>query len=160
MHRGGRGMILHGPGEGELIEARGNRILIKVANAGQLVCEYSAAPHFPGPPLHVHPGFDETFLLLEGRIEVTAGDRLVELTPGGSAHISGSVPHTFRNPGGERARFLLVCCPGGFEHYFRAVANGDEETIAAITERFGYATVEQPAEMSPLHPIEAGKRPR
>jgi mannose-6-phosphate isomerase-like protein (cupin superfamily) len=130
------------PGEGELIEVAGNRIRIMVASPSQLVCDYSAAPHFPGPPLHVHPGFDETYLVLEGRLLVTVGDERRELVPGAAAYVSGTVPHTFGNPTGERARFLSICSPGGFEHFFRAVATGDPEAVAVISERFGYRAVE------------------
>lgn len=129
-------------GEGELIEAAGNRIRILAASASQLVCDYSAAPHFPGPPLHVHPGFDETYLVLEGRLQLTVARDRQELAPGAAAYIAGSVPHTFSNPSEERARFLSICSPGGFEHYFRAVAAGDRQAIAEISARFGYAAVE------------------
>lgn len=127
---------------GELIEVAGNRITIKVASASQLVCDYVAAPHFAGPPLHVHPGFDESYLVLEGRLEVIVGDERVELAPGALAYVNGSVPHTFRNPTGEHARFLSICSPGGFEHFFRALAAGDQEAIAAASDRFGYKAVE------------------
>jgi mannose-6-phosphate isomerase-like protein (cupin superfamily) len=129
------------PGEGELIEVAGNRIRIIVASPSQLVCDYSAAPHFPGPPLHVHPGFDETYLVLEGRLQVTVGDEHRELEPGAAAYVSGSVPHTFGNPRGERVRFLSICSPGGFENFFRAVAAGDQQALAEISERFGYEPV-------------------
>jgi mannose-6-phosphate isomerase-like protein (cupin superfamily) len=93
----------------------------------------------------VHPGFDETLIVVDGRLQVRVRDQLVELTPGASVHVSGNVPHTFANGGSEAARFLLVCSPGGFEYYFRAVAAGDEAAIAAISERFGYAAVAQVA---------------
>jgi mannose-6-phosphate isomerase-like protein (cupin superfamily) len=130
------------PGEGEVIEARGSRVVVKVATPGQLVCEYSAPGHFPGPPLHVHPGFDETFMLIDGRLEIQMREQLVVLTPGAVAFVSGNVPHTFRNPDDDRSRFLLICSPGGFEHYFRAIAAGDEESAASISERFGYRAVD------------------
>ena len=52
--------VLLAPGEGELIEAAGNRIRIIAASPSQLVCDYGAAPHFAGPPLHVHPGVPAT----------------------------------------------------------------------------------------------------
>lgn len=131
-------------GEGEVIDVAGNRIRILVASTSQLVCDYAAAAHFPGPPLHVHPGFDETYLVLEGRLEVTVRDERRELEPGAAAYVSGSVPHTFANPTGERVRFLSVCSPGGFEHFFRAVAAGDGPAIAEISKRFGYEAVEIP----------------
>ena len=136
------GHALVAPGEGELIQAAGNRIRIKVASPSQLVCDYSAAPGFPGPPLHIHPGFDETYLVLEGRLEVIVGERSSELLPGAVAYVSGSVPHTFRNPHDERARFLSICSPGGFEHFFRAVAAADGKAIAEVSERFGYKAVD------------------
>ena len=129
-------------GEGELIEVAGNRIRILVASASQLVCDYSAEPRFPGPPLHIHPGFDETYLVLEGRLQVTLrGERHI-LNPGGTAYVSGAVPHTFANPTDEPLRFLSFCSPGGFEEFFRAVAAGDAAAIAAVSGRFGYETVE------------------
>ena len=136
------GHTLLSDGEGELIEVAGNRIRIMVARPGQLVCDYSAAPNFPGPPLHVHPGFDETYLVLEGRLEVVIGEQQSQLTPGAAAYVSGLVPHTFRNPHGEPVRFLSICSPGGFEHFFRAVAKGDRDAIAEVSERFGYRAVE------------------
>ena len=130
------------PGDGELIEVAGNRIRIMVATPSQLVCDYSAAPRFSGPPLHIHPGFDETYLVLEGRLGLTVESEHRELTPGACAYISGSVPHTFANPADERVRFLSFCTPGGFEDFFRAVATGDDEAIAGISARFGYEAVE------------------
>ena len=141
-HNGHPGLINT---DADVIEARGNRIVIKVASASQFVGEYSAPEHFAGPPLHVHPGFDETFVVLDGRLEVTVRDEPMELTAGAAAHVSGNVPHTFRNPTGSRVRFLLICTPGGFEDYFRGLAAGDEKMIAAVSERFGYAPVDDGA---------------
>jgi mannose-6-phosphate isomerase-like protein (cupin superfamily) len=129
-------------GNGELIEVAGNRIRIITASTSQLVCDYSAAPLFAGPPLHVHPGFDETYLVLEGRLQVTERDQSRELEPGMAAYVAGLVPHTFANPTAERVRFLSICSPGGFEHFFRAVAAGDGAAIAEVSERFGYRAVE------------------
>src|SRR5438270_4909390 len=130
--------VLLEPEEGELIEVAGNRIRIIAASAGQLVCDYSAAPEFAGPPLHVHPGFDETYFVLEGVLEVVVGEERHELVAGGAAYVSGSTPHTFANPTGTRTRFLSVCSPGGFEDFFRAMAAGDRAAIAEVSERFGY----------------------
>lgn len=141
MNTNGNGHALLAPGEGEVLEARGNRLVIKVAMPSQLLVDYTAPPRFDGPPLHIHPGFDETFLLLEGRLEVTVRDEPAELTPGATAYVSGNVPHTFRNPADEPARFLLVCSPGGMEHYFRGIATGDDELVAAASERVGYRPV-------------------
>jgi mannose-6-phosphate isomerase-like protein (cupin superfamily) len=143
MNASRNGHALLGPGEGEVIEAGGTRVVIKAASPSQLVCEYGAPGNFPGQPLHVHPGFDETFMVLEGRLELTVREERSELTAGATAYVGGCVPHTFRNPDAEPARYLIVCSPGGFEHYFRAVATGDEEMMAAICERFGYRELQR-----------------
>lgn len=145
MRANGNTYALLRPGEGEVIEIGENRVVVKVANAGQLVCEYTAPARFPGPPLHVHPGFDETFFVLHGQIEIVVAEHTRVLGPGSTAFVKGSVPHTFSNPGDERARFLVVCAPGGFEHYFRALAAGDADMISAISERFGYRPLEHAA---------------
>jgi len=135
------GHVVTPPDQEEVLEAGGSRLTVKVATASQFVCEYSAPSEFAGPPLHVHPGFDETFLVLEGRLEVMVRTERVELTAGGTAYVSGNVPHTFSNPHGQRARFLLVCTPGGMEHYFRGIATGNAALVAAAAERFGYRAV-------------------
>jgi mannose-6-phosphate isomerase-like protein (cupin superfamily) len=137
--------VLRAPGEGEVIEVGGNRIRIMVASASQLVCDYRAAPHFAGPPLHVHPGFDETYVVLEGQLGVSVGDEHHDLTPGATVYVSGSVPHTFDNPTGESVRFLSICSPGGFEDFFRAVAAGDGSVIEEVSRRFGYAPADAAA---------------
>jgi len=129
------------PDEEEVLEAAGHRLIVKVVTPSQFVCDYTCPPRFAGPPLHLHPGFDETFLVLEGRLEVTLRDEQVALTPGGTAVVSGAVPHTFSNPDDDRARFLLICTPGGFEDYFRGIATGNAALVAAAAERAGYRTV-------------------
>ena len=127
------------PGAGELIEARGNRIVVKSALPTHTVCDYTAPAGFPGPPLHVHPGLDETFLVLDGTLTVRVGDAIHELGPGETAVVPGAVAHTFANGGDDPVRFLVVSSPGGFEDYFRAVAAGDDETAQAVVARYGYA---------------------
>lgn len=86
-------------------------------------------------------GFDETFLVVGGEIEMTVRERVVRLGPGASAYVSGGTPHTFCNPGPEPVRFIVFCSPGGWEEFFRAVAAGDADTITAVSKRFGYGEV-------------------
>lgn len=132
------------PGDGELITARGSRVRVLAAAPRASVFDYTAPPGFPGPPLHVHPGFDEVFVVLEGRLAMRVGDEAHELGPGGSAYVPGDAPHTFANPSGAPVRFLVTCSPGGFEDYFRAIAAGDTAAAAAAGDRMGYAPVPSP----------------
>jgi mannose-6-phosphate isomerase-like protein (cupin superfamily) len=126
------------PGEGETIEARGNKIVFKAIGERQFVADYTAPAGFAGPPLHVHPGFDETFIVLDGTLTMRLGEDVHRLGPGGSAYVAGDVPHTFANEEVEPVNFLVLCAPGGFERYFRAVAAGEDEAIAAAAAEFGY----------------------
>ena len=79
-------------------------------------------PDFAGPPLHVHPGFDEAFYVLEGRLTFQLADRLWTAGAGEAAFAPRGVPHTFANLSGEAARTLVICSPAGFERYFDRLA--------------------------------------
>jgi quercetin dioxygenase-like cupin family protein len=59
-----------------------------------------------GPELHHHP-YDETFVILEGHVEVRVGDETVDGGPGDIVIGPPGVPHAFTNLGPGRAR--LVC---------------------------------------------------
>src|SRR5947209_1061131 len=77
---------------------------------------------FPGPALHIHPDFDETFYMLGGSLAFRVGDDTREGGPGTVAHIPRGAPHTFANPSEEPAHFLVIVTPAGFEAYFEALA--------------------------------------
>jgi mannose-6-phosphate isomerase-like protein (cupin superfamily) len=127
------------PDEGEEINVRGVRILLKAVAPRVTVADYTAPPGFPGPPLHIHTEFDEVFLVLSGTLTMRVGEDVHEIEPGGTAFVAGSTPHTFANAGGDPLRFVAICAPGGFEDYFRALEAGDEDGVTAAAERAGYA---------------------
>ena len=59
-----------------------------------------------GPRLHHHP-YDETFVILEGRVRVTVGDEVLDGGPGDIDIGPAGMPHGFTNTGPDPAR--LVC---------------------------------------------------
>ena len=83
--------------------------------------EHVVPAGFPGPALHVHPGFAETFYVIEGEIAVRVGDEAREAGPGTVAVVPRGTPHTFANPSDAPARMLVLVTPGGFERYFEAL---------------------------------------
>jgi mannose-6-phosphate isomerase-like protein (cupin superfamily) len=85
---------------------------------------------FPGPALHVHPDFDETFYVAEGTLAFRVGDRAYDAGPGTVAFIPRGTPHTFANPTPEPVRTFVLVNPGGFERYF-------EELIALVSRAGG-----------------------
>jgi len=131
-------LVLH-PGEGEVIEVLGNRLVIKAAAPRVTLVDYTAPPGFAGPPLHVHSGFDEIFVVLEGTLTTRVGDETHEIRPWGTVFVAGDTPHTFTNATGDPLRVLVICAPGGFEDYFRGLAAGDEDAAGRASARAGYA---------------------
>jgi mannose-6-phosphate isomerase-like protein (cupin superfamily) len=121
------------------IVVRGNPIVVLAASSRVSAFDYTAPVGFAGPPLHVHPGFDELFTMLQGTLTLRIEDDVTELGPGQSAYVAGTVAHTFANAGAEPARFVVSCTPGGWEDYFQAVADGDDAAAQAAGDRFGYA---------------------
>jgi quercetin dioxygenase-like cupin family protein len=71
------------------------------------------------PPLHVDHGNDETVYLLAGRMTWFVGELRLDLDQGQAAFIARGVPHAYRIES-ERARWLVINNPAGFERFVRA----------------------------------------
>lgn len=79
--------------------------------------------HIPpsgGPPPHRHD-FEETFILLEGEIEVTFRGEKTTVKAGETIHIPANAPHQFHNVSTSSVRLLCICSPAGQEEFFREV---------------------------------------
>jgi quercetin dioxygenase-like cupin family protein len=74
-------------------------------------------PRHASPPLHTHPQ-DESYIVLDGRLTVKAGDERFQLEPGGTAVVPMGVPHTFRVDS-ETARVLVLSTPAGLDRFIR-----------------------------------------
>ena len=70
-------------------------------------------PHGASPPRHTHPQ-DESYVVLEGRLTIVAGDKRFTLDEGGAAVVPMGVPHTFRVDS-DTARVLVLSTPSGLE---------------------------------------------
>jgi quercetin dioxygenase-like cupin family protein len=74
--------------------------------------------------LHRHP-YQEVFYVLDGELEFTglSGGRQVTFRAGArsTVHAAPGVAHSYRNTGGEPARFLAIMQPGGAEAFFAEV---------------------------------------
>jgi quercetin dioxygenase-like cupin family protein len=119
---------------GEHLAVGGGRLRIALAgedSGGSLaLLEYEVPAGFPGPPLHVHPDFDEVFVVLEGTLWLRTGDEAVAAEAGAVAYVAGDEPHTFANPSEQAVRMLVALLPAGFERFFREVAAAGERAIA------------------------------
>jgi quercetin dioxygenase-like cupin family protein len=127
---------------------RGMRMLLDSAATGGalavLVCEAPQAS--PGPPLHVHPASDETFLVLEGALLLHADGQTHTVAAGGSLFVPRGTPHTFATGTDLPARFVAIHTPGGFEQMHRDVHAAEAEAgralaleeIIAIAQRYDW----------------------
>ncbi|RZJ70517.1 cupin domain-containing protein [Flavobacterium sp.] len=76
-----------------------------------------------GPNPHKHPGFEETFLVLEGEVEFTSENGKSIARKGDLVRIPKGGPiHCFKNKSGESAKLLCTVVPAGLDEFFRKAA--------------------------------------
>ena len=110
--------IVSRPGEGEMHpRADGYRLIrADLEHIGAIEMEFDET--LVVPP-HTHDDHTDSFLVLEGEVEFTAGDETVVLGPGGFISSPPGARHGFRSAGG-RAKVLNLHTPGaGFIDGFR-----------------------------------------
>jgi mannose-6-phosphate isomerase-like protein (cupin superfamily) len=98
-------------------------VLVSSEQTGGTSC---ILPAFASPgndvPLHVHRFEDEIFIVESGELEVNRGGEVIRLRKGDLAYLPKNIPHAPRVVGSERAQVLVICVPGGFDHYVAACA--------------------------------------
>src|SRR4051794_9028862 len=107
-------------GEGQQLWFLGTLATIRVpgeAVDGRFALIEFRFPQHASPPLHTHPQ-DESYVILEGRLTIVAGDRRFDLGPGGTGVVPMGVAHTFRVDS-ETARVLVLSTPAGLERMIR-----------------------------------------
>jgi quercetin dioxygenase-like cupin family protein len=107
-------------GEGERLWFVGTLATIRVpgeAVDGRFALIEFLFPHGASPPRHTHPQ-DESYVVLEGRVTVQAGDERFELEPAGVGVVPKGVEHTFRVDS-DTARVLVLSTPAGLERFVR-----------------------------------------
>ena len=89
-------------------------------NGAYFVMEGLVPPN-AGPPPHIHHNQDETFYVVEGKLEIKLGDRVFEATAGDFVHVSKGTPHAFANRSQNSAKMILTFVPAGdIEQFFRS----------------------------------------
>jgi quercetin dioxygenase-like cupin family protein len=72
----------------------------------------------PGPHRH---DFEETFIVLEGEIEVTFRGSKSTVRAGETVNVPSNAPHQFHNAFSKPARMICICSPAGNERFFAEV---------------------------------------
>ena len=107
-------------GDGERLWFLGTLATIKVpgdASGGRFALIEFLFPRHASPPLHSHPQ-DESYIVLEGRLTIQAGEQRFELEAGAAAVVPMGVAHTFRVDS-ETALVLVLSTPAGLERMVR-----------------------------------------
>ena len=108
------------PGEGERLWFLGTLATIRVAGGavdGRFALIEFLFPRHASPPRHTHPQ-DESYVVLEGRLTIEAGEERFVLEDGGVGVVPIGVPHTFRVDS-DGARVLVLSTPAGIEEMVR-----------------------------------------
>lgn len=114
--------IVAGRDEGEAIWAFGGLATIKASaesTGGDVAVIEQLAPLGAGSPLHVHHREHEWFFVIEGELTFWVGGETTVAPAGTFVFGPKGIPHTFM-VSSERARFLLVAEPAGFDQFMRA----------------------------------------
>nr|WP_067053842.1 cupin domain-containing protein [Mucilaginibacter sp. L294] len=149
-------LVATSPDDGDNLSVAGGiyRILVsgKQTNGGFAVIEMSV-PAGGGPGPHAHAGFQESFYVIEGEVEVKTEETTFTATKGAFVNIPlGGMVHCFKNRSNNLAKLLCTVVPAGLEEMFLEIGKPvkagefiapqpmDEETIkkfTAIAERHG-----------------------
>lgn len=140
--------IVLAPGEGNHLIIGNSEITFKIVGAdthGHLgLFENLIQPGGTTPELHIHRQMEEMFYVLEGKVEIQVGERIVQGQPGAFVLVPRNTPHTFFNRGTKPAKLLIMFCPAGErEKYFEGLAellkegnNPSREALIDLMRRF------------------------
>jgi mannose-6-phosphate isomerase-like protein (cupin superfamily) len=118
-------------------------IHVDAASTGGALGVIEEVPPLADTPLHVHTSEDELFYALEGEHVIQVGDEEHRIGPGETAFGPLGVPHAQRRVVPGEGRILIAVTPGGFEGFFRELADADRagrlgpDAYAAASQRFG-----------------------
>jgi len=73
-----------------------------------------------GPPPHRHD-FEETFIIIEGKLDATFRGNKIVVRAGDTVNIPSNAPHQFHNSSDKSVRMLCLCSPAGLENFFMQV---------------------------------------
>lgn len=105
------------------------KVLSKDTEGDLAVMTSSNNPKSTGPPLHIHPDFDEMFYVTKGEVKFKVGDEIFLLKVGDSMFIPRNVPHCFTIVSESPATFLIIAQPAAkLEDFFRSYSKMEKIT--------------------------------
>jgi mannose-6-phosphate isomerase-like protein (cupin superfamily) len=134
-----------GGDEGERLVLGDVTILVRVGAeaGGGAFSLFEEVPPMVDTPRHVHANEDELFYVLEGEHVFQVGEEEFRVGPGGLAFGPRGVPHSQRRVIPGDGRLLVLTVPGGFDGFFRDLAEAHAEgrlgpeAYRSASEKFG-----------------------
>jgi mannose-6-phosphate isomerase-like protein (cupin superfamily) len=118
-------------------------IRVSAEDSGGAMTVLEEVPPMVDTPLHVHSREDELFYIVEGEHLITLGEQEHRLGPGDALFAPRGIPHAQRRVEPGVGRELIVLTPGGFEQFFRDLAEAERsgtlgpDAYAEASERAG-----------------------
>lgn len=81
------------PGDVFYSKVEGFRQTVIKQENGKVYCKLEIEPHAPGPPEHIHSGFDESFSIQSGELSMLVNGEKVTIHPGEVQFIEKGIPH-------------------------------------------------------------------
>jgi len=107
--------------DGTPLDVLGDRVTLKLASAdspfGQAIVMVDV-PGGTGTPCVAHAKGDETYLLLDGDLEMYTPMESHRLKPGDLVHLPPQTPHGYRNISDRPARFVAWTVGGPMDRFF------------------------------------------
>jgi quercetin dioxygenase-like cupin family protein len=120
-HQGGRDRLF--------FLATNIQVLVSADDSQDAICVVEHRVSFgDSPPLHIHRNEDETFVILEGRVQFQVGDDAFILAAGAAAVAPKGIAHSYRVDSAEGARFLTITRGRDFETMLKAVGEPTSTT--------------------------------
>jgi quercetin dioxygenase-like cupin family protein len=134
---------------GTSLQVLGDQVLVKLTSQdtnGQFALTEQWNAPGTGIPTHLHLREDETFFVLEGRVEFVVGQTTTTVEPGGLAYAPRGLAHSFRVVSDTPARMLIQVSPAGLENMFQELSQlpagpPDMGQVTAICGRYGVSFV-------------------
>ena len=129
------GELLHRPsGSGETYWGPGDmyRFLVTGQETGGAYFAMEAfVPPGGGPPLHIHRNEDETFYVVEGRVDFRLAADSVTAGVGDFVNVPRDTVHRFHNASDAAARMILTFTPANIEKFFEETLERALDTTQA-----------------------------
>jgi len=105
------------------------------------------------PPRHIHRREEETFYVLDGKMNVTVGDRTFKATAGTLVSLPRNVAHSFAIES-EQLRTLILLTPGGLEDFFKEFSVPAPTMTLPPADEPAYGELQKLLEAAPRYGLE------